>query len=46
MSLLKLSHVSAFMGRNGMGEMTTVKVICRMPINRGGKVVSTTARAP
>jgi len=60
MSLLKLSHVSAFygpsqalfdvhlsleegqvlalMGRNGMGKTTTVKVICRMLRNRGGKV--------
>ncbi len=61
MSLLKLSHVSAFygpsqalfdvhlsleegqvlalMGRNGMGKTTTVKVICRMLRNRGGKVL-------
>ena len=61
MSLLKLSHVSAFygssqalfdvhlnidegqvlavMGRNGMGKSTTVKVICRMLENRGGKVL-------
>jgi branched-chain amino acid transport system ATP-binding protein len=61
MSLLKLSHVSAFygpsqalfdvhlsidegevlalMGRNGMGKTTTVKVICRMLHNRGGKVL-------
>jgi len=60
MSLLKLSHVSAFygasqalfdvhlgleegqvlalMGRNGMGKSTTVKVICRMLVNRGGNV--------
>mgnify|MGYP006287719439 CR=1 FL=1 len=61
MSLLKLSHVSAFygpsqalfdvhlsigegevlalMGRNGMGKTTTVKVICRLLRNRGGKVL-------
>jgi len=61
MSLLKLSHISAFygasqalfdvhltikegevlalMGRNGMGKSTTVKVICRLLRNRGGKVL-------